>query len=402
MVLTILLAALAFISLALTIWQWVLAARFPLHRRVANPSYAPAITLLKPLKGCDAETGACLRSWLQQNYAGPVQVLFGVATENDPVCAVVRKLITEHPKADAQLIICAESLGPNAKVSTLAQLERLARNEIIIVSDADVHVPVDFLKEAVAPLRDSNAGLVSCFYRLANSSNEPMLLEAFGVNADFWSQVLQAQALKPLDFALGAVMAVTQNSLAKIGGFAALVDYLADDYELGNRVARSGARLVLSTVTVDCRSAPLSWREVWAHQLRWARTIRVCRPGPYFLSILGNATLWPLLLLFLGDDTLKLAWPLLPDLLLANGAVSVEVQAPWTLLVSAMCLLIRMAMGFYCERKMTDQSHLDSLWLAPIKDLLQVPVWLLAFMGNKVTWRGQRFVVRRGGRLEKV
>ena len=122
-----------------------------------------------------------------------------------------------------------------------------------------------------------------------------MQWEAIAINADFWSQVLQSRSLKPLDFALGAVMATRRQHLQEIGGFAGLVDCLADDYQLGNRIARRGHSIALSPVVVECWSAPMGWAEVWKHQLRWARTIRVCQPAPYFFSLLSNATLWPLL-----------------------------------------------------------------------------------------------------------
>ena len=122
-----------------------------------------------------------------------------------------------------------------------------------------------------------------------------MQWEAIAVNADFWSQVLQSRSLKPLDFALGAVMAIRRQQLQEIGGFAPLVNCLADDYQLGNRVARHGHSIAISPVVVECWSAPMGWTDVWKHQLRWARTIRVCQPAPYFFSLLSNATLWPLL-----------------------------------------------------------------------------------------------------------
>ncbi len=368
----------AALSLGLTLWQWAMASRFPLHRRGGvGGAFAPSVTLLKPLKGCDGETLACLRSWLEQDYGGPVQILFGVAEANDSVCAAVRGLMAAYPKADAALVICAEKLGPNAKVSTLVQLEKLAKHDVIVVSDADVWVPADLLRELVAPLRDTAVGLVNCFYRLRNADNFAMRWEAFAVNADFWSQVLQAQALKPLDFAMGAVMATTRGQLKSIGHFSSLVNYLADDYQLGNRVARSGARIAICPVVVECRSSPQGWREVWAHQKRWARTIRVCQPAPYFFSVLSNATLWP---------ALWIAWhPTMAGLL--GGAV---------------CLGTRVAAGMYCERKLTGRWSASGLWVAPLKDGLQVAIWALAFMGNHVTWRGERFRVQAGGRLVKV
>src|SRR6185369_5879846 len=115
------------------------------------------------------------------------------------------------------------------------------------------------------------------------------------INADFWSQVLQSRSLKPIDFALGAVMALRRQALNKIGGFAALSDCLADDYQLGHRIARCGYDIGLCPVVVECWSEPMGWKAVWKHQTRWARTIRVCQPVPYFFSMLSNPTLWPLL-----------------------------------------------------------------------------------------------------------
>ncbi|HEY2082198.1 MAG TPA: glycosyltransferase, partial [Verrucomicrobiae bacterium] len=317
--------SLAVLSFALLIWQWVAARRFPLHRRNADTSFAPALTLLKSLKGADAATEDCLRSWFAQDYGGEVQILFGVVSADDPVCDIVRKLIGEFPQRDAQLVVCPTLIGPNAKVSKLAELEKLAKHDIFVVSDADVRVPPDFLANAIAPLREEGrarhsvraeglaisgahpamagrptVGLVNCFYRLANPSTLAMQWEAIAINADFWSQVLQSQTLKPLDFALGAVMLVRRGCVMEIGGFKSLADCLADDYQLGNRIARQGHRIVLSPMVVECWDPPMGWRAVWKHQLRWARTIRVCQPMPYFFSILSNAGFWALLWFILG------------------------------------------------------------------------------------------------------
>ena len=171
-------AALALLSLALVLWQWLAARRFPLHQRVADPSFAPAITLLKPLKGCDETTAGSLQSWFNQNYPGPAQILFGVADADDPVCKIVNELIRRNPGHDAQLVVCSESLGTNGKISTLIQLERLAKYELILIGDADVRVPADFLAGIVAPLRDDKTALVSCFYQMANPVTTAMRWEA--------------------------------------------------------------------------------------------------------------------------------------------------------------------------------------------------------------------------------
>jgi ceramide glucosyltransferase len=369
------LAILAVLSFLLTLWRWVASERFPLHRRASGPDALPGLTLLKPLKGCNAETKRCLRSWFTQQYPGPVQILFGVASPDDPVCGVVRELLAEFPGADARLVVCGENLGVNGKVSTLRQLEAHIRHPLIMVSDADVEVSGDFAATVAPLLAAPGAGLVNCFYRLANPATAAMRWEAVAINADFWSQVLQARSIAPVDFALGAVMSLPAARLRQIGGFAPLADHLADDYELGRSIARAGGRIEFSSAVVDCREAPAGWKEVWKHQLRWARTIRVCRPLPYFMSVLGNATVWPLLWLLLGKHPAALPFCLA-------------------------ALLFRMASAARQQKRLTQSSvHPAWWWLPPVKDLLDVLLWAAAFRGNDIEWQGERYRVLAGGKL---
>ena len=378
MVLSTILGCLALLSFALLLWQWLAARRFPLHRRVRDASYLTPVTLLKSLKGCDAASEDCLRSWFAQDYAAPVQILFGVASEDDPVCEVVRKLMSDYPIRDARLEVYSVLSGANAKVAKLAELEKLAKHDLLVISDADVRVPPDFLATVVQPLRDPEVGLVNCFYRLANPITLAMQWEAVAINADFWSQVLQSQSLKPLDFALGAVMATRRLQVEEIGGLKSLAECLADDYQLGNRIARRGHRIALSPVVVECWDPPMGWRAVWRHQLRWARTIRVCQPLPYFFSILSNATFWPLL------------W------LLAN-------PTGWVLAFAAGAWMARVVTAAHMQARLTRSlAHLPFCWLAPIKDLLQVAIWLCSFAGNRIEWRGRRFTLKRDGTLVKI
>ena len=392
-------AALALLSLALVLWQWLAARRFPLHRRVADPSFASAVTLLKPLKGCDETTAASLQSWFHQNYPGPVQILFGVAEANDPVCKIVGGLIEQNPGRDIQLVICGETLGTNGKISTLLQLERLAKYELILVSDADVRVPLDFLANAAAFLRDEQTALVNCFYRLANPVTTAMRWEAIAINADFWSQVLQAASLKPLDFALGAAILVRRQALAQIGGFKSLANCLADDYQLGHRIAEKGHRIALCPVVIECWDAPMNWRDVWHHQLRWARTIRSCQPLPYFFSILANATFWPLLWLISELPGLSVKTGQITDYGFFQTSGS-GVGIPCGMMVAIALLLIRMVLVQNLQRRFTpDRKLVSPFWLVPVKDLLQVALWFGAFTGNTVEWRGQRMKMSGDGTL---
>ena len=371
-------ATLAVLSLVLTFWRWLVSERFPLHRRTPRPDSLPGLTILKPLKGRNAETKRCLQSWFVQQYPGPVQILCGVASADDPVCEIVREMLPQSIGIDAKLIICAEDMGVNRKVSTLRQLEPHILHPLVMVSDADVEVPGDFAATVAPLLAAPGTGLVNCFYRLANPATAAMRWEAIAINADFWSQVLQARSLGPVDFALGAVMSMPASMLRQIGGFAPLADYLADDFQLGRSIARAGGRIDFSGAVVDCREAPLGWKDVWRHQLRWARTIRVCRPAPYFLSILGNATLWPLL------------W-----VLAANDATAV----PFFMVT----LLFRTVSAAHQQKRLTESDdHSAYWWLTPVKDLLEVLIWAAAFWGNHVEWRGERYRILRGGKMLKI
>jgi ceramide glucosyltransferase len=371
-------AILAVLSLVLTAWRWIVSERFPLHHRLPRPDALPGLTILKPLKGCNAETKRCLQSWFAQQYPGPVQILCGVASADDPVCGLVRELLPQAVGMDARLVICGENLGANRKVSTLRQLEPLIAHPLVMISDADVEVPGDFAAGIAPLLAAPGIGLVNCFYRLANPATIAMRWEAVAINADFWSQVLQARSLGPVDFALGAVMSMPASMLGRIGGFAPLADFLADDYELGRSIARAGGRIDFAGAVVDCREIPFGWKEVWRHQLRWARTIRVCRPFSYFMSVLGNATLWPLLWVLAGRDVTAV-----PFLMVA--------------------LLFRMVSAAHQQKRLTESDdHLAWWWLTPVKDLLDVMIWAAAFWGNRVEWRGEHYRVLAGGKLLKM
>lgn len=390
------LAVLSLLSLAIVLWQWLAARAFPLHRKVARPDFSPAVTLLKPLKGCDETSAESLRSWFRQNYPGRIQILFGVASAEDPVCTVVRSLIAEHPDCDAELVVCERLEGENAKVAKLARLEKLARHDLVLVSDADVRVPDDFLGNVVAPLLDERIGLVNCFYRLANPTTVAMRWEAIAINADFWSQVLQSKTLKPLDFALGAVMLTRRTRLAELGGFQSLAFCLADDFQLGNRIAKNGHGIALCPVVVECWDAPAGWAQVWRHQLRWARTIRVCQPLPYFFSILSNAGFWSLLWL-----ACELATATAHNVTPASGQTGATVVAvPGGLLVAVACLSLRIFLALNLQRRFTPGGGLVSpFWLVPVKDALQAALWLGAFLGNTIEWRGRRMQLQPDGTL---
>lgn len=384
------LGGLAALSAGINLWQWFAAGQFPLHKRLDGPEHHPGLTLLKPLKGADEETFNCLESWIAQDFKGPVQILFGVADPNDPVCEIVRELQKLYSRHQIELVVCQPILGANAKVSTLTHLQKKAEHDIWIVSDADVFAPEDLLTDLGNHFREDTTALVNCFYQLLPPLTFGMLWEAVAVNADFWSQVCQSNSMKPMNFALGAVMAVRRESVEDIGGFESLLNQLADDYQLGKRIfalnhrgipkgvmhrTLPGHKILLSGIPVECREDPKPFGAVWSHQLRWARTIRVCQPGPYFLSILSNVTLFALLAAVAG--------------------------APAILWLS--CLAIRvLTAGHNIFRITRKTGRVIEALFAPVKDLLALGIWVCSFTGNTVSWRGEAFRVKRGGELVRV
>jgi ceramide glucosyltransferase len=373
--LSAIIGGLTVLSAGINIWQWIAAGSFPLHKRTGKKSFTPAVTLFKPLKGADDETPVCLESWFAQDYAGQIQILFGVADANDPVCAIVRDLIKLYPNREAELMICYPLLGPNAKVSTLTHLQAKAKHDLWVMSDADVFAPEDLLSEIAAKFEKQGTALANCFYKLPPPQTFGGLWEAIAVNADFWSQVCQSNSMKPMNFALGAVMAVRESAIEKIGGFNSLLNQLADDYQLGRRIYDKGGQITLSNVVVECKEAPKRFIEVWKHQLRWARTIRVCQPGPYFGSILSNTTIF------------ALSW-----FAVAGNTVGFRV-----------CLLIRILTALHNHFRLTQRAdRMIEAIFTPIKDLLSFAIWLLAFIGSTVIWRGETFRVKTGGELQKL
>ena len=251
-----------------------------------------------------------------------------------------------------------------------------ARHAILIVNDADIAVPPGYLRDVVAELEPAGTGLVTCLYR-ARSTTWPGRWEALGIATDFAPSALVAPFVGVSEFGLGSTLALRRADLDGIGGFEAVADYLADDYQLGNRIARRGYAIAISPVVVECWSAPMGWVAVWKHQLRWARTIRVCQPAPYFFSILGNTTLWPLLWLAVHPTELVLA-------------------------ATLGCWLVRVTTALHLQHCLTKtRAPLAWLWLVPLKDLLQAGLWLAAHLGSQIEWRGQRMRLRRDGTLVK-
>lgn len=336
-------------------------------------SQLPPISILKPLKGVDPEIWESFCSHCEQDYP-QFQLIFGVSDAADPAIEVVRKLQAKYPNIPIELIVCDRVLGANIKVSNLVQMLPTARHEVLLVNDSDIRVPADYLRKVTAPLVDPSVGLVTCLYRGVAGPTLGSRLEAVGISTDFVPGVLSALFLeKGLHFGLGSTLAFRRRDLEAIGGFEAFLDYLADDYELGRRIAATGKRVELSAATVTTFLPAYTLGEFFRHQLRWSRTIRDARRWGYA----G--------LLF----TFGMPWALV-TLLAAHGAAGA-----WILL--GMTIAARLTVGIgTAVLVLNDEPVIRNIVFLPLRDLIAPLVWAAGFMGNRIHWRGEVFNLKDG------
>jgi ceramide glucosyltransferase len=389
----------------------IVAARvFMRERRILHPGFAlgvpadssssvgwaPAVSILKSLKGLDPGMMDAFRSHCRQNYAGEYELLFGAATLEDPAAAAVRELQAEFSDRTIRLIQCPEKLGTNGKVSTLVQLATHARHDFLLINDSDITVGPRYLERVMcrfAPASPyaakSSVGLVTALYRgrangaasggSSRPSRLPSRFEALGIATEFMPGVLLSKLIEGgLHYGLGSTLAVPREALDKIGGLLSIVDYLADDYELGARIAHAGHRVEVSAEVVETSVPAYSWRGFFDHQLRWLRTVRCSRPAGYVGLIFTHG----------------LAWALLN--VLASGL------SPLSLWLLGLSFFLRLAQAMTVGAGVLgDHEVLPNLWLLPLRDVIAMALWVAGFSGDTVLWRGERFTLN-GGKLQRA
>ncbi|MDI6854317.1 MAG: bacteriohopanetetrol glucosamine biosynthesis glycosyltransferase HpnI [Deltaproteobacteria bacterium] len=369
------------LALAAVFYQFLafisLARFFRPRLNTPLPQPPPGVTVFKPVRGVEAFTRECLASFLDQDYPS-FQVLFGVADPGDPVLTVLRDL-RAGAASEVEIVVCPERSDLNPKVNVLRQLEPRARHDIWVVADSDVKVGRDFLGKTVAALLKQGGGLVSCPYRAGESATLGARLEALTISADFMPSVAVAHYVEDIRFALGAAMIFHREDLRRIGGFAALSDFLADDYQLGWQMHQAGAKVALSPYVVETVNPEMTFPDYLLHQLRWTRTYRVCRPKGYLAYGITHALVWSLL-----------AW-------------AVSGLAGLGLGLAAAALAIRLALAWFSERFcLQGRLPAAAFLLLPVKDLLAFGLWLLSFLGSEVAWQGARFRITPEGKLRPL
>jgi len=350
------------------------ALRFGRRKSIRNaresnrgPRYTAPVSILKPVRGRDPHFLNAIRSHAAQAFP-EFEILFGVADADDPAIPDIEKLQREFPALSIRVIATAND-APNRKVGSLAILAREAKHDFLLVNDGDISVEPDYLARVVALLEDETVGLVTCLYR-GRGSSVAAQAEALGIATEFAPSVLVARLLSSTGFALGSTMAFRRRDLNAFGGFPAICEYLADDYQLGGRISALGKSVVMADTVVDTNLGAGSWADVWKHQVRWSRTIRISRPAGYFGYIVTHSTVWCLVAAAFGYRSTALAG-----------------------------LAIRLTAA---ALSMNALGASGSLALVPLRDLFGFAVWCAGLAGNTVEWRGTRFRVLSDGRITAV
>ncbi|HWE84912.1 MAG TPA: glycosyltransferase [Terracidiphilus sp.] len=384
-------------------------------RRTRATGGRPGVSVLKSLKGLDPGMLEAFRSHCRQEYAGEYELVFGVSSLEDPAAAAVKELQREFPEREIRLFECAERLGMNGKVSTLAQLVPHARYEYLLINDSDITVGPHYLERVMAEMqrqgagkreqgpgtRDPSAtlragsgtegtrergsegarpvGLVTALYRGRMHGTLGSRFESLGMSTDFVPAVLLARWLEGgMRYGLGSTLAVSREALAAVGGLEVLKDHLADDYELGARVYGAGYAVALSREVVETSVPAYRWRGFVEHQLRWYRTVRGARPWGYAGLVFTYGLMWAGLNVVASGLSLVSLWLL------------------------AMSFLLRVALaGVVGVNVLGDRQVLGNLWLLPVRDAVAMGVWVAGFAGDTIVWRGERFQVREG-KLRRV
>ena len=363
----------AIAPLAYYITAILAALRFFRRERARKlPSYAPPVSLLKPVRGVDFGSYENFSSFCRQDYPD-YEILFAVKDESDPAVPMIRRVAAEFPQRRIRLIFGAEQIGANRKVNKLIRLAREAQHEILVLTDGDVRVGPGYLREVIAPFADAKVGAVTSFYRAIAEKSLGAELEAIGASSDFFAGVLVSEWKEGMTFALGASIVTTKHWLGKIGGFEAIADMHSDDYELGHRIAKAGGEVLLSREGVWTMYPAQTARGFWEHQVRWARTVRLCRPLSYAGLIFTHGLPWALLAACIAPSKWIAAAYLLAYLVL-------RFPMAWTV-------------GVWGVR---DDLLRQKLWLVPPRDAIFFAVWVASFASKRITWGGEEFTMEKG------
>jgi ceramide glucosyltransferase len=350
------------------------AIRFLSRSIAVDLEFHPPVSILKPLHGSGADLHENLASFCRQDYP-EYQIVFGVRDRHDPSIEIVKQLIEEFPTLDIQLVVNPRIVGTNSKICNLANASIVAKYDLLLLADSDVRVGPDYLRAIVRPLRDPGVGVVTCIYR-SLTRGPVATLEALGTATEFHAGVIVSTYLEGIKFAMGQTILIRDCVLQKIGGFEAIADYLADDFQLGYLPARAGYKVELSTYIVEHVLDHSTLAACFQRQSRWTLCVRVSRLWGYLGLIFTYGIVTSLLFLLVTGGSI-LGWGFL---FLVWGC--------------------RFVMAWLVGVKILDDPAARQwLWLVPARDILGFLLWCYCFVGDTVEWSDRRLKITREGKL---
>jgi ceramide glucosyltransferase len=369
-----------FIAAAVAGSAYQLLAMFAVGRFATHtftPSAArPPVTLLKPLCDDESELYRNLRSFCELHYP-TVQLVFGVRNPLDPAIAVVERLRADFPDADITLVADPTLHGANYKVSNLINMMPAAKHDILVLSDSDMRVAPNYLDAVGAALLRPDVGVATCLYTGAPTPGFWSALGAAGINFWFLPSAMVSKLLGGATGCYGATIALRRETLDAVGGFDALKDQLADDYALGAAVEKTGARIAVARYFPSTTVDEPTFRALFQHELRWARTIRNTAPWGFA----GSAVTYPIPLAIIG---------------VALGSVA-GLRWPMLLFAAALAIICRLTLVARVSRALGIPA--PGWWLFLPRDVLSLVILVLAFFGRSVSWRNSAFRVDSVGAL---
>ena len=342
------------------------------RREEKDVAYTPPVSVLKPVRGLDREAYENFASYCRQDYP-EYEMLFAVRDADDPAIPVIERLRRDFSPRPIRLLVGVPELGASGKVNKLCRLAQEARYDLLVISDSDVRVEPDYLRQVAAPFADPRVGAVTALFRGMVTGDVASDLECVGASTEFCAGVLVARRLEGLKFALGATMATTKRHLAEIGGFETLVNHHSDDFELGNRIAGRGYRIELLRQPVWMVFPAQTLRRLLQHELRWSIGVRSIRPLAHLGLVFTHGLFWALLA--------------------AAAAPARWISALYLAAYLALRLIMAWTVGVWGLR---DTVVRRRLWLVPLRDALAFAVWLASFASNRIRWGGAEFVLQKG------
>jgi ceramide glucosyltransferase len=371
----LLLAGMAYAAISV----WVVAT-FQLPAADGDVVAESGMTVLKPLCGEEPGLQENLQSFLEQDYPGGLQLVFGASSRADPGLRLAQRLAERRSGLDVSLVTCTDVRGANLKARNLGRMALVARHDILVVSDSDARIGSGDLQRMAALFDAPQVGAVTCLYRALVPTDSGLTTRLAALHIDGWflPSAMVAMTLAPLDTCYGPLTAIRRSVLERAGGFEALADLVADDHELGQSCIRQGLEVRLAPLIVETQVQERSLAELIEREVRWARTVRATQPVGHAASLVTHPL--PVLavaFLALGSNLGLAAVALLLAMRLVTvGVAKARFATPWPArewLTAPVLLLLRETL---------------SLW-----------VWAASFFSRSIVWRGRRLEILPGGRL---